>query len=242
MASSAEDFSFARTLEARLKRYWSAPDDLVWKNLVLEFQIEQNGCVTEIKTIRSSGLQSVDKSAIAAVEQACPLKTPPGSGPVRVCFNASPSGPNLFVSLINTAFCDPPADPLARAHSVRSLEMAKTIENELKQIIVQAEASLKCKDWKKAEEQLVLASTKDPSNKTVLHELALVYEHESMIGQAVICERKALRLDENFVEAQQELAHLYRLIGARTNSAEEHPKIVRKINPDNIGEATKITY
>jgi Tfp pilus assembly protein PilF len=63
-----------------------------------------------------------------------------------------------------------------------------------------------------------------------------------MIGQAVICERKALRLDENFVEAQQELAHLYRLIGARTNSAEEHPKIVRKINPDNIGEATKITY
>ncbi|MBX9687034.1 MAG: tetratricopeptide repeat protein [Candidatus Obscuribacterales bacterium] len=135
---------------------------------------------------------------------------------------------------------DGPHDDAARTHSPRGLDMAKVIENELKQLIVHAEASVKSKEWKKAEELYVQASIKDPLNKVVLHELALVYEQEGIIGQAIVCESRALRLDEKFLPAQQELAHLYSLVGGRSN-ADEHPKVVRLINPDRTGEIAKST-
>lgn len=133
---------------------------------------------------------------------------------------------------------DDEASNAARSHLVRGFDLAKTREKELNQLIVQAEASVKSKKWQEAMAQYVLASTKDPSNKNVLHALALVYEHEGMLGQAVVCERRALRLDENFGPAQLELAHIHRLFGARTN-AEEPLIIVHQINPDNTGEVPK---
>ncbi len=135
---------------------------------------------------------------------------------------------------------DDEASNAAQSHFVRGLDMARTRENELNQLIVQAEASAKSQKWQEAKEQFVLACTKDPSNKNVLHALALVYEHEGLLGQAVVCERKALRLDENFGPAQLELAHIYRLIGGHAD-AEEHLKIGYQINPDNTGEFSKST-
>lgn len=132
-----------------------------------------------------------------------------------------------------------PADT-AQEHLVRDLDLAKTRENELNQLIELAKASVKSQKWQEAKEQFVLASSKDPSNKIVLHELALIYEHEGMLGVAVVCERKALRLDANFVPAQLELAHIYSLFGSRTN-VEGHLKISHHISPDNTGEFLKNT-
>lgn len=115
-------------------------------------------------------------------------------------------------SIAQTNRFDDEASNASRSHLVRGFDLAKTRENELNQIIAQAEASAKSQKWQEAKEQFVLACTKDPSNKNVLHALALVYEHEGLIGQAVVCERKALRLDANFLPAQLELAHLHSLI------------------------------
>jgi tetratricopeptide (TPR) repeat protein len=131
------------------------------------------------------------------------------------------------------------ASNAARSHLVGGLDLAKTREKELKQLIVQAEASAKSQKWQEAKEQFVLACTKDPSNKNVLHALALVYEHEGLLGQAAVCESKALRLDENFEQAQLELAHIHKLINPTV--VEEHLKIGYQINPDNTGEIPKST-
>lgn len=77
-ALAEPDFGpYMRDVQMKIKRNWDPPKSNQSKRVVLVFTIAKDGRLVNIKVANSSGIPSVDKAAIAAVEYSAPFKPLP---------------------------------------------------------------------------------------------------------------------------------------------------------------------
>jgi TonB family protein len=69
--------SYMRGVQFAIKRNWNPPKLNLSNRIVLHFNVSQSGIVSDVKVRSSSGSQSSDAAAIAAVKKASPLSPPP---------------------------------------------------------------------------------------------------------------------------------------------------------------------
>ena len=77
-AIAEPDFGpYMRDLQAKIKRNWDPPKSNQSKRTVLIFTIAKDGRLLNTRIYKSSGIPSVDKAALAAVEYSAPFKPLP---------------------------------------------------------------------------------------------------------------------------------------------------------------------
>lgn len=90
----APDFTYGYYVDqmlAQISRNWSRPPVGSGVETELHYRIERNGRITEVKIVRSSGINSFDLAALRAVQASSPLP------PLPSAFRQSSLGVNLIV-------------------------------------------------------------------------------------------------------------------------------------------------
>jgi TonB family protein len=69
--------TYMRELQRRIKRNWDPPRGNDSKRVVLIFKVSRDGRLLSLRVLNSSGIQTVDRAAISAVELTAPFKPLP---------------------------------------------------------------------------------------------------------------------------------------------------------------------
>ncbi|MBU6450836.1 MAG: energy transducer TonB [Cyanobacteria bacterium REEB67] len=76
--------AYMADLQRRIKRAWFPPHDSESKRVKVVFAVQKNGEMSNLRLIKSSGIQSVDMAALKAVENSAPFRHLPDQAPASV--------------------------------------------------------------------------------------------------------------------------------------------------------------
>lgn len=75
---------YMSALQQRIKRAWFPPKDTTSKRITVTFKVARDGTLTNLRVVRTSGLQIADSAALKAVESAAPFANLPSGAPEQV--------------------------------------------------------------------------------------------------------------------------------------------------------------
>jgi len=85
--SEGKDVDFGpymSALQCRIKRNWYPPRNAESLRIAVRFKVHEKGDISDVKIVKSSGLDSADAAAVKAVETAAPYKVLPAGAPENV--------------------------------------------------------------------------------------------------------------------------------------------------------------
>lgn len=75
---------YMAALQQRIKRAWFPPKDMSSKRITVVFKVSRDGTLSNLRVVRTCGLQIADSAALKAVESAAPFASLPLGAPSQV--------------------------------------------------------------------------------------------------------------------------------------------------------------
>ena len=81
--------AYVADVENSIKKHWHPPKVYASKNVVVSFDINTSGTISQLKIKQSSGIDEPDRAALQAVQAAAPFPALPSGAPTSVSIEYS---------------------------------------------------------------------------------------------------------------------------------------------------------